>query len=103
MLIGNFMKTILHGKLKSRTPALNPCFEPYVPKYADNGRAKSKTELNSYFREYRKRTDYNAIFSDFILKKFEERSKNVFRYYFPESSTMYQTAKRVYHAVRRNF
>jgi hypothetical protein len=102
MLIGNFMKTTLHGKLKARTPSLFPYFEPYVPKYADNGRAKSKEELRLYFKEYRKRISYNAVFTDFLLKKFENLSKNVFRHYFPEHSTMYQTAKRAYHAVRRS-
>jgi len=102
MLIGNFMKTTLHGKLKSRTPTLEPYFEPYVPKYADNGRAKSKKQLDSYFREYKKRTGYSAIFNDFLLRKFEVLSKNVFRHYFPENSIMYQTAKRAYHTVRRS-
>ena len=102
MLIGNFMKTTLHGKLKSRTPTLSPYFEPYVPKYADNGRAKSKKELALYFEEYKKRMDYSSIFADLLAKKFEELSKNVFRHYFPENSTMYQTAKHVYHTVRRS-
>jgi len=102
MLIGNFMKTTLHGKLKARTPTLSPYFEPYVPKYADNGRAKSKKELNLYLEEYRKRMDYSAVFTDLVLKKFEDVSKNVFRHYFPENSTMYQTAKRVYHTARRS-
>ena len=101
MLIGNFMKTTLHGKLKSRAPTLSPHFEPYVPKYADNGRAKSQEELRLYFKAYRKRMDYSAVFNDLLLKKFEDLSKNVCRHYFPENSTMYQTAKRAYHAVRR--
>ena len=101
MLIGNFMKTTLHGKLQSKTPTLYPYFEPYVPKYADNGRAKSQQELQSYFKEYRQRMDYGAFFRDFLLKKFEVASKNTFRHYFTEHSLMYQTAKRVYHAVRR--
>src|SRR5262245_4595847 len=48
MLIGNFMKTTLHGRLKSDKPTLYPYFSPYAPKYADNGRAKSKKELNLY-------------------------------------------------------
>jgi hypothetical protein len=102
MLIGNFMKTTLHGKLKSRTPTLSPYFEPYVPKYADNGRAKSEKELKSYFDEYKKRTDSSSIFTDFLLKKFEDTSKNIFRHYFPENSAMYQTAKHAYHTVRRS-
>jgi hypothetical protein len=95
------MKTILHGNLKSKTPTLFPYFEPYVPKYADNGRAKSKEELNLYFKTYKKRMDYSAVLNELLLKKFENLSKNVFRHYFPENSTMYQTAKRAYHAVRR--
>jgi hypothetical protein len=102
VLIGNFMKTTLHGKLKSRTPTLHPHFEPYVPKYADNGRAKSKEELQVYFREYKKRMSYGGIFDAFLLHKFEKLSKNVFRRYLPEQSAMYQTAKRAYHAVRRS-
>jgi hypothetical protein len=76
MLIGNFMKTTLHGKLKSRTPTLHPYFEPYVPKYADNGRAKSKKDLELYFKEYKKRVGYSVVFSEFLLKKFEVLSKN---------------------------
>ena len=44
LLIGNFMKTTLHGDV-----GLYPDFSPYVAKYADNGGAKSKAELRSYF------------------------------------------------------
>jgi hypothetical protein len=101
MLIGNFMKTTLHGKLKSRMPTLSPYFEPYVPKYADNGRAKSQKELKLYFKEYKKRIGLNLISTEFLLNRFEMRSKNVFRRYFPENSTTYQTAKHVYHSIRR--
>ena len=102
MLIGNFMKTTLHGRLKSKTPTLSPYFEPYVPKYADNGRAKSKKELKLYFKEYRKRVGYGSVYTDLLLKNFEELSKNVFRRYFLEDSAMYQKAKHVYHTVRRS-
>lgn len=101
MLIGNFMKTTLHGKLKSKTPSLSPYFEPYVPKYADNGRAKSKQELRLYFKEYKQRMDCSTIVTDVLLKKFEGLSKNVFRRYCPENSLMYQTAKHAYRTVRR--
>ncbi len=101
MLIGNFMKTTLHGKLKSRTPSLAPDFEPYVPKYADNGRAKSKEELNLYFKEYRSRLDRSAVLSDFLITKFEALSKNVFRHYFSQNSAVYQTGKRLYRAARK--
>jgi hypothetical protein len=114
MLIGNFMKTTLHGKLKSEKPTLHPYFEPYVPKYADNGRAKSKQELAAYFKEYKKRT--GSMIDLLLLHKLEEKSKtlksylpqleehskNIFRFFIPQDSLIYQRAKRVYHLVRRN-
>jgi len=49
LLIGNFMKTTLHGGLRS----LYPDFTPYVAKYGDNGRAFDRTELQNYFSSYR--------------------------------------------------
>jgi len=50
LLIANFMKTVLHGGVRS----LYPDFTPYVAKYGDNGRAFSASELQDYFRAYRK-------------------------------------------------
>jgi hypothetical protein len=49
LLIGNFVKTVLHGGLRS----LYPDFTPYVAKYGDNGRAFSIAELHDYFHKYR--------------------------------------------------
>jgi hypothetical protein len=49
LLIGNFMKTTLHGGLRS----LYPDFTPYVAKYGDNGRAFTRAELHDYFSAYR--------------------------------------------------
>jgi|SRR5215510_6659688 len=100
MLIGNFMKTILHGKLRSKSPTMYPYFAPYVPKYADNGRAKSEQELVSYFKEYKKRRAQHGVHDRFLLHRFEERSKNMFRSYIPQHSAIYQTAKRVYYTVK---
>src|SRR5262249_44787619 len=102
MLIGNFMKTTLHGKLKDRTPTLYPYFTPYVTKYADNGRAKSKQELTAYFEEHKKRTEQCGISDLLLLHKFEEPSKNIFRSYISQHSSIYQTAKRAYYAMRRS-
>jgi hypothetical protein len=105
MLIGNFMKTTLHGKLKipilGTAQPLSPYFEPYVPKYADNGRAKSKQELKTYFREYKTRVEHSNIFDSILLHKFEASSKNIFRHYFPENSHIYRTAKHTYQTLRR--
>lgn len=102
MLIGNFMRTILHGKLKSSPPTLYPYFTPYVAKYADNGRAKSKKELALYFKEYKKRLEKRSILDILLSYELEERSKNIFRSYIPQNSGIYQTARRVYHTVRKN-
>lgn len=56
LLIGNFMKTTLHGKWKTKSEnCLYPDFSPYVGKYADGGGAKSKKELARYFGEYKQR------------------------------------------------
>jgi hypothetical protein len=53
LLIGNFMRTTLHG----RWPAsrLGAKFTPYVAKYADNGQARTEKEVKAYFAEYRRR------------------------------------------------
>ena len=53
LLIGNFMRTTLHGQWPSTN--LYPDFAPYVGKYADNGQARSNEELRAYFAEYRRR------------------------------------------------
>jgi hypothetical protein len=103
MLIGNFMKTILHGKLRSKSPTLYPYLTPYVPKYADNGRAKSKQELVLYFKEYKKRRRQYGINSHFLLNRFEERSKNLLRSYIPQHSAIFQTTKHLYYAVKKRF
>jgi hypothetical protein len=102
MLIGNFMKTTLHGKLKSQCPTLYPYFAPYVPKYADNGRAKSKEELQLYFKEYRKRIEHRSLFDLWLIQYFDRKSRFLFRSSIPQDSVAYQTAKRAYYAVRKN-
>ncbi len=53
LLIGNFMKTTLHGIWEREAPqALYPDFTPFVAKYADNGGARSSAELREYFEAY---------------------------------------------------
>jgi hypothetical protein len=53
LLIGNFMRTTLHGKWPESR--LNSNITPYVAKYADNGQARTEEELTRYFAEYRRR------------------------------------------------
>jgi len=56
------MKTTLLGAWeRAGQSALYPDFTPYVAKYADNGRAKTKRELDRYFAEYRRRANLYRI------------------------------------------
>ncbi len=94
LLIGNFMKTTLHGKQgKGR---LYPDFTPYVAKYADNGRAKTKEELHEYFEAYRRRA-----FFDYIRKQFESRSSALFWSLVPLDSKLYQVGKIIYERFKK--
>ena len=53
LLIGNFMRTTLHGKWDI---PLGRSFTPFVTKYADNGRARRLAELQHYFAAYHGRS-----------------------------------------------
>jgi hypothetical protein len=90
LLIGNFMKTTLHGKWpKTR---LYPDFTPYVAKYADNGGARSKHELNEYFSVYRRRTGV----INHVRHLFIAHSEHIFRSYVPRGSPMFQVTRKMY-------
>jgi len=93
LLIGNFMKTTLHGKWPESK--LYPHFTPYVAKYADNGRAKSMEELEEYFEAYRRRCPM-----EYVRHRFEERCVNLFRSYVPSNSSFYKIGKRAFWKVR---
>ena len=53
LLIGNFMRTTLHGTWPKS--GLMTDVTPYIAKYADNGAARTNEELDAYFAEYRHR------------------------------------------------
>ncbi len=89
LLIGNFMKTTLIGAWGRGR--LYPDFTPYVAKYADNGMAKTKTELEAYFAEYRKR----ALF-DYVRRQIAAKSQTMFWSLFPIDTLQYQAAKAAY-------
>ena len=94
LLIGNFMKTTLHG----RWPAsrLYPDFTPYVAKYADNGRARTAEELRGYFAEYRRRTGAFA----FLRHRFAAKAADVVRSSLQVDSAAYRLARRAYWKLR---
>ena len=53
LLISNFVRCTLHGPWHAQgTAALYPDWNPFLTKYADNGGARSRAELERYFRAY---------------------------------------------------
>ncbi|MBI3344777.1 MAG: MBL fold metallo-hydrolase [Gammaproteobacteria bacterium] len=95
LLIGNFMKTTLHGNWSPGR--LYPDFTPYVAKYADNGRAKSDQELADYFKAYRKR----AVL-DFLKFQFEKKAEAIYRSYVAEGSLAHRVAKKAYWVYKKS-
>lgn len=55
MLIGNYMKTTLHGDwgVEHGAEALYPNFTPFLTKVADNGQCRTREEVRRYFCAYR--------------------------------------------------
>jgi hypothetical protein len=94
LLIGNFMKTTLHGRWPNSR--LYPHFSPYVAKYADNGRARTAEELHAYFAEYRRRTGAFA----FLRHRFAARASGMVRAALDVESPAYRVARRTYRALR---
>ena len=94
LLIGNFMKTTLHGTWPESR--LYPQFAPYVAKYADNGRARTPEELHAYFVEYRRRTGAFA----FLRHRFATRAADVVRSALESDSAAYRLARRTYWALK---
>ncbi|PCI37093.1 MAG: hypothetical protein COB53_07575 [Elusimicrobia bacterium] len=93
MLIGNFMKTTMHGDPGIRP--LYPDFTPYVAKYGDNGLARTRSELNAYFAEYRRRAPLEHLFHTI-----ETAAVDRFRDFFPMDSGFYKFAKGAYRLVK---
>jgi len=94
LLIGNFMKTILHGRWPQSR--LYPDFTPYVAKYGDNGRAHRAEGLRAYFAEYRRRTGAFA----FLRHRFAEKAADVVRSSLSVDSPAYRVARRAYWRLR---
>jgi hypothetical protein len=90
LLIGNFMKTTLHG-----LDSLYPGFSPAVPKYADNGRVNTRYELACYMLNYLMRAP-----GDMLKYHFWEESEALFRRLVDPDTALFRTSKRVYHVVK---
>ena len=87
LLIGNFMKMTLHG-----VESLYPNFSPYVAKYGDNGGAKSRSELRSYFLHYFLRDPVAST-----LKAISTGSEQMVRALLPADSALFRKAKKAYY------
>ena len=93
LLIGNFMKTSIHGNW-SPTLRLFPEFTPYVCKYADNAGVKTQAELSKYFKKYQ-----HMAMLNFIRSPFDITSKKAIRLFLPADSLIYQTGDLAYRAA----
>jgi hypothetical protein len=94
LLIGNFMKTTLHGKWPAS--GLYPDFTPYVTKYADNGRAHTKAEVREYFAEYRRRLGTLT----WLRATIEQKAKDGVRARLRPDSPAFAAARRAYARVQ---
>jgi hypothetical protein len=102
LLIGNFAKVTVHGTWPAYRP-LYPDFTPWVAKYADNGRARSRKELAAYFAEYRRRDRYGyvrALVTNQLVAPIQQASKNVLRAAVGPDSGLYRVAKKGYWSLR---
>lgn len=102
LLIGNFMKTTLHGDFGPRR--LYPDFSPYVAKYADNGRVRTRNELKQYFAEYRKRDPLGFLRTRFeatCVRPLQTQSSELLRNVLKPDSAAFKAAKEVFWKVRR--
>ena len=93
LLIGNFMKTTLHGDWPDSK--LYPDFTPFVSKYSDNGDANSQKEIEQYFNAYNKRWPL-----EYFISSLAAISKNTIRYCLPNNSILYDKVKMTYNKIR---
>jgi len=96
LLIGNFMKTTLHGA--AQVHGLYPHFTPYVGKYADNGHARSAREVRQYLATYRRRSPY-----EFLRNSIEQRAMGAVRPLLADGTTGRRLATVAYRSVSRRF
>ena len=94
LMIGNYAKTTLHGDWSLQT--LYPHFMPLVPKYADNGLARTEDELAKYFATYRRRAPMR-----YLLHLLETGSQSRVRPWLREHPKLFDAALKAYQFTRR--
>lgn len=101
LLIGNFMKTTLHGDFGEGR--LYPDFSPYVAKYADNGRAHGRNELATYFTEYRRRDPVGFLRSRLethAIRPLQTQAAELLRGVLKPNSPAFRMAKNAFWKAR---
>lgn len=93
MLIGNFMRTVLHGDF--RCAPLYPHIGEYLTKFADSGRARTIEEVDEYLAEYRRRAPLS-----FIRHRLERAAIEAVRFNLREDTLPYRLAAAAYHRMR---
>jgi hypothetical protein len=93
LLIGNYVRTTVHGK--ARSDALYPDFTPYVCKFGDNGRARAPEELRAYFQAYRIRAPV-----DYFRHRLERAAADRVRGLVPKGSSAYRAGRFVFERLR---
>ena len=76
--------------------SLQPYFTPYVAKYADNGRAKTRDDVDAYFAAYRKRAPLSHL-----LHVFERESERRVRKFTGNNTPAFQLMKKTYLFLKR--
>lgn len=93
MLIGNFMKTTLHGDWPA--VSLHPYFTGFLCKFADNGRAKTKAEVAAYIKIYEQRS------KRLWFKRREDMAKDFFKAHIGRDNVPFRVAKGLYQGLKR--
>ncbi|HZP99725.1 MAG TPA: hypothetical protein VFB13_09320 [Reyranella sp.] len=90
LLIGNFMKTTLHG-IKSLNEGTVENFTYNVTKYADNGLVETEDEVRKYLAEYRRRAGI-----DYLVSALEDNSRSFLTRFAKQDTALYRLMKAIY-------
>jgi len=93
LLIGNFMKTTLHGVSSLYEGKGN--FNYHATKFGDNGLAETEEEVRSYLAEYRRRAGI-----EYLLGVLEDKSKDFVVRFAGKNSRVYGALKSAYFQLR---
>jgi hypothetical protein len=92
LLIGNFMKTTLHGL----ATLFDKDVSALVAKYGDNGRAFSEAEVAAYLAEYKVRCGAQLV-RDMLMSKTADLAKRVIR---NKNGYPFRVARRMYFLLK---